>query len=89
MFWKYLKTRRSRENYFYSSRMNSDVSDFTTIRCYKMMAGVQKDPHLIFDPKKEQRFHFVEAYEFHFIKPPNQPYGKDYLLYFNLTTILT
>ena len=36
-----------------------------------MMAGVQKDNHLIFDPKTEQRFHLVEAYKFHFIKPPH------------------
>ena len=67
-FYQYLKPRRSRENYFYSSRMNSDVSDFTTIRCYKIMAGAKKDHHLICDPKKEQRFHFVEAYKFHFNK---------------------
>jgi len=39
--------------------------------CYKTMAEVQKDHHSIFDPKKEQRFHLVEDYEFHFIKPPH------------------
>ena len=69
--------------------MNYNVSDYTTKRYYKMMAGVQKDHHLIFDPKKKQIFHLVEAYKFHFIKPPHQLYGKDYILYLNLTTNVT
>ena len=69
--------------------MNSNVSDYTTKMCYKMMAGVQKDHHSIFDPKKEQIFHFLEASKFHFIKHPHQLYGKDYILYLNLTTNLT
>jgi hypothetical protein len=46
--------------------MNSKVSDYTTKKGYKMMAEVQKDHHLIFDLKKEQRFHLVEASKFHF-----------------------
>ena len=70
-FYKYLKPRRSRENYFWPSRMNSNVSDYTTKNCYKMMAEVQKDHHLIFDPKKEQRIHLVDSYKFQIIKPPH------------------
>ena len=62
-------TTFERKLFFYPSGMNSNVSDYTTIRCYKIMAGAKKDHHLICDPKKDQRFHFIESYEFHFLKP--------------------